>query len=451
MDKEVFTKVCINFRETKQQQEKVAQKTVEHKYFKEIEKNFLTYTERLQIKKLHDQDPEEWTPEVLSLSFPALPSSIERLVKSRWGARKPETIIRYERNVMKNWDDYRAGDCEISNDLKEHLKKFANRKIVPLDEETIIKKSLLNRIEIPTPQSNVFSTIVEKERKKREEEAKKNKQLLIDKGENSAVRDDSRQQADKRVEPSNFSAGSKKSNQTSNFFYEDENDSPYNEKSEIFSNQHRSDEETGSSRRLQRDEGNTSALVRARGYNQFSGSDSSSNELVQNDDQKEVAHFGYRRVSHDQFLKMGMRQVDKLDPKEAAALKLAYRKSLENKQNEVVLSSGSAVETTLKNRREVDYVPEVQKKLSTETERKYPAELEEGDVEKHNVSTFVKQIVSHVEGIDDSPNSIRIPKAKLRPGRVYRYKDSFYDSYGQFLYRVPGLSLHEAKKASSNL
>lgn len=49
---------------------------VQQKYFKEKIPNFLTYNDKLQIKYLHRTDPEQWTVQKLSDSFPALPNIV---------------------------------------------------------------------------------------------------------------------------------------------------------------------------------------------------------------------------------------------------------------------------------------------------------------------------------------------------------------------------------------
>lgn len=49
---------------------------VGQKYFKEKLPNFLTWNDKQQIKFLHRTDPEQWTIEKLSQSFPALPEVI---------------------------------------------------------------------------------------------------------------------------------------------------------------------------------------------------------------------------------------------------------------------------------------------------------------------------------------------------------------------------------------
>lgn len=50
---------------------------VKQKYFKDNYPNFLTWSEKEQIRYLHRTDPNEWTILKLSESFPALPQTIE--------------------------------------------------------------------------------------------------------------------------------------------------------------------------------------------------------------------------------------------------------------------------------------------------------------------------------------------------------------------------------------
>lgn len=56
--------------------ENVKHHIVSQKYFKKQMPNFLTWSDKEQIKYLHKTDPEEWTVERLSEAFPALPAII---------------------------------------------------------------------------------------------------------------------------------------------------------------------------------------------------------------------------------------------------------------------------------------------------------------------------------------------------------------------------------------
>lgn len=51
---------------------------VKHKYFKPTKQpNFLTWNDKEQIRYLHQNDPDDWTIDKLSESFPALPDVIK--------------------------------------------------------------------------------------------------------------------------------------------------------------------------------------------------------------------------------------------------------------------------------------------------------------------------------------------------------------------------------------
>lgn len=63
--------------ELAREKEKLRYQIVRRKYFKEHYPNFLTWNEKEQIKYLHSTNPEEWTIERLSESFPALPEIIQ--------------------------------------------------------------------------------------------------------------------------------------------------------------------------------------------------------------------------------------------------------------------------------------------------------------------------------------------------------------------------------------
>lgn len=56
--------------------ERIKQQIIKRKYFSQKLPNFLTWSEKLQIRYLHNKDPEEWSVERLSGGFPALPSVI---------------------------------------------------------------------------------------------------------------------------------------------------------------------------------------------------------------------------------------------------------------------------------------------------------------------------------------------------------------------------------------
>ncbi|XP_050535600.1 uncharacterized protein LOC126902401 [Daktulosphaira vitifoliae] len=113
---------------------------IKRKYFKiqSTLPNFLTYLEKQQIKFLHNKTPKEWTPETLSLCFPATPEIIQKILKSKWIADEGIKIIRHDKLVQHNWESFRSGTLQYSlpEDIKHHLSKFSDRrpKLITLEE-----------------------------------------------------------------------------------------------------------------------------------------------------------------------------------------------------------------------------------------------------------------------------------------------------------------------------
>ena len=134
---------------------------VKSKYFKEVESKFLTYSERDQIKMLHQSDPTEWTPEKLSESFPALPGTIKKVLTSNWAPKSVERIINYDNAVIENWKNFKTGKLTVNPALREHLMKFRNRKISLLDRKAL-ERFVPCPIVLPKPKTNYFSSIVKK-------------------------------------------------------------------------------------------------------------------------------------------------------------------------------------------------------------------------------------------------------------------------------------------------
>ncbi|OAD54855.1 hypothetical protein WN48_06055, partial [Eufriesea mexicana] len=140
--------------------ELLKRRVVKSKVFNEIEPSFLTYIEKDQIKKLHENNPEEWTLEKLSESFPALPKTIRKVLKAKWVPKSKERILQYDNKVIKNWKQLKTGKLKVNSILKQHLMKFKNRKILLTDREPLIEKFISPKIEYPKPKSFFFSNII---------------------------------------------------------------------------------------------------------------------------------------------------------------------------------------------------------------------------------------------------------------------------------------------------
>ncbi|KOX72480.1 hypothetical protein WN51_01580 [Melipona quadrifasciata] len=147
-------------RQIEKDRELLKRRIVRSKYFKEVEPNFLTYVEKDQIKKLHREDPNEWTPERLSESFPALPHTIRKILKAEWEPKSVERILAYDNKVVKNWKQFKTGQLPVNPILEEHLMKFKDRKIILSNREILAEKYMFPKIELPKPKSSFFRSII---------------------------------------------------------------------------------------------------------------------------------------------------------------------------------------------------------------------------------------------------------------------------------------------------
>jgi neugrin len=127
------------------------------KYFKERTPNFLTYSEKEQIRTLHEKDPEMWTIEKLSESFPADPFTINLILKANWTPRNTKRIQRHDESVIRNWENFKEGKVKVEPLLENHLKKFAFRDLNLLAKPVPFRKL---GVEIPKPVSNEFTKII---------------------------------------------------------------------------------------------------------------------------------------------------------------------------------------------------------------------------------------------------------------------------------------------------
>ncbi|XP_023019021.1 uncharacterized protein [Leptinotarsa decemlineata] len=131
---------------------------VRQKYFNEKKMNFLTWHDKEQMKYLYATDPEKWTIEKLSESFPALPDTVIKIVEANF--KKSESkIANHDAAVQRNWESFKKGEFpDLPKDLVEHLNKFSNR---ALTFKRFIKPTNKNEITV-TKQSSPsdFSEII---------------------------------------------------------------------------------------------------------------------------------------------------------------------------------------------------------------------------------------------------------------------------------------------------
>uniref|UniRef100_A0A182PSF8 Uncharacterized protein n=1 Tax=Anopheles epiroticus TaxID=199890 RepID=A0A182PSF8_9DIPT len=101
---------------------------VGNKYFKTKQLNFLTWSEKEQIRYLHSFDPEEWNIDKLTESFPADRYTIAKIVKTKWQPKDVKRMERHDAAVKENWQMFRSGRIRnIDPGFAQHLQKFMQR------------------------------------------------------------------------------------------------------------------------------------------------------------------------------------------------------------------------------------------------------------------------------------------------------------------------------------
>lgn len=146
-------------KEAAEHREKIKHMTVRTKYFKTAQLNFLTWSEKEQIRHLHAKDPEEWCIEHLAESFPADTLVISKILQSNWVPQNEARTRKHDESVRKTWKllaENNIGD--IDPDFKIHLKKFSNRNLPIQSNAAEVNK---NKPSIPMQiGNNEFSQII---------------------------------------------------------------------------------------------------------------------------------------------------------------------------------------------------------------------------------------------------------------------------------------------------
>uniref|UniRef100_A0A182TBQ5 Uncharacterized protein n=1 Tax=Anopheles maculatus TaxID=74869 RepID=A0A182TBQ5_9DIPT len=108
---------------------------VGNKYFKSKQLNFLTWSEKEQIRYLHSFDPEEWNIDKLTESFPADRYTIAKIVKTKWQPKDGKRMERHDASVKENWQMFRSGRIKnIDPSFAQHLSKFMQRNVDKTNE-----------------------------------------------------------------------------------------------------------------------------------------------------------------------------------------------------------------------------------------------------------------------------------------------------------------------------
>lgn len=110
------------------ERERIKHRIVQAKYFKTQKLNFLTWSEKEQMRNLHSADSEEWCIEKLADCFPVDCETAAKIVRSRWVPRNEAKIRKHDEAVRQAWLSFDEGNVgDIDPELKEHLKKFSGR------------------------------------------------------------------------------------------------------------------------------------------------------------------------------------------------------------------------------------------------------------------------------------------------------------------------------------
>lgn len=411
--------------------ERLKQQIVASKYFKQQEPSFLTFIEKHQIQKLHKSDPEEWTVQRLSESFPALPESIRKVLKSKWIPDSVETVVRYDNNVIQNWEKFRSGNLVVSDALRDHLMKFKDRQISSTDRHLIAEKLVRPKMEFPKPKCRLFSSIVEK---------------YVS-------------EPDSAVEKLALSAGEINQNEN-HFAISNNNDSDKTLTAVNYQKSH----VKGQNKKLQFNEFIKSTLPKLHETSPEEGSALLSAYKEQIESKEEHATNKSEKLSFEKSIadadtvETGQEEA-KLDPMELAKKKLKelyesgtpekgiglldIHKKLQNKELKK-MKRESKKATHISNTNE-DKTPMVSSTKSTHLTLTAEVESKGQLVEsksyeiQSSLNTFIKERINKIDMICEYAKSIKIPKNMFKAGMTYRIQDCYYDDDGEFLYRVPGL------------
>ncbi|XP_060816583.1 uncharacterized protein LOC132907471 [Bombus pascuorum] len=407
-------------RQTEKDRELLKHRIIKRKYFKEVEPNFLTYVEKDQIQKLHDENPDEWTPERLSESFPALPETIKRILKSKWEPKSVERILAYDNKVIKNWKQFKTGQLPVNSNLKEHLMKFKDRKICLTDRKILVEKYIPAKIEFPKPSSSFFRSIVA--------DSIEEKPIAEDK---VLISSQNPSNNDEKITNAMKEKDTRLVKKTSNNLIHRE---MHNEKA-IMKNELVISSHNNTNRNRKKSIVNEEDLRLV--TKTSNGSESSKIHGAKIHDIKQET------LLFEEFLKHKLHNSDETSYEERATLLNTYKKYIESKNSEDV--SRNILNNTTKGTNIEEKCVSTPKSVSGEnmldvrtnaTESKVATKVE---IKSASLDTYVKERISYMDMDFEYTKRIKIPQSVYKKDKTYRIKDCYYDYDGEFLYRIPGL------------
>lgn len=150
--------------------EKISNIMIKNKYFKDAGPNFLTWAEKEQIRKLHTNDPEDWTIERLAESFPATVEIIAKVTAGKWYPKNVNRVQKHDESVKKNWARFHKNEMNnLDQELVEHLKKFSHRNFDNTSNNVNLKAIAENEFKFPKPQRTEFARIITSCKKQKDE------------------------------------------------------------------------------------------------------------------------------------------------------------------------------------------------------------------------------------------------------------------------------------------
>ncbi|KAF7390973.1 hypothetical protein HZH66_009453 [Vespula vulgaris] len=358
------------------------------KYFKkDKDPNFLTSVEKDQILKLHQSNPEEWTVEMLSKSFPALPDTIKKILKSNWSYKSVERILRYDATVINNWKLFQTGKLPVSPLLREHLLKFKDRTINLSNRHVLAEKLIPPKSELPKPKSTFFTNIV---------------QSYLDQNRNDQCNNKILQSSTEAITDTNLSNNTINDNTISKNILDKGNLM----KKEIL---HK----------------NNVALIK---YNLDSFK---------------------KKITFNEFAKKELTRIYAKCPEKGITLLNAYKNQLKKLDNassdindNVVKSKHMKVLEEEEEKKELNFSnSEIsnQEKTLTSLKKSELSQLVSTDKIDTKLDTYVKVWNKKIEEHEVYSQPIQIPQRIYQKGKTYRISDCYYDDDGEFLYRVPGV------------
>jgi len=380
-------------KEMRTKKERLKQQIVIQKYFKEKEPRFLTFVEREMIHKLHNHNPEEWTAEKLSESFPAMPETIQKILRTKWSPKSVEKVMAYDNVVVKNWEKFRAGKLPLNPILSEHLMKFKDRKIILTDRESLAEQFVPKQT-FKKPKSQLFSSIIQTYLDEKESDTK----LLSQEANSSKVVDKS-----DYSENHNLLIASTTANSPTTVQNTIQNTKKF-------------------------------ALNQEQSLTLQSYTDSQNLNVP-------LANKKEKLLTFDEFVKKKLKDIHKESPEEGATLLNVYKKQMdasrETQTSEVTTESDNAVIYA-----EEDTPSKIIRRSNKDVTIS-PQDMNKNfnivGTDDNLLDTSIKMWKKKVDTELNYAKPIKIAKHLYKPGMTYRINDCYYDDDGEFLYRVPGV------------